>query len=78
MSTLLTIAVTTRLSEIEISSVFRLVADAVAVDQAPALNEAALLQLRRTHSATQHLLVSEDEQLVGYAQLTSGSEWSAG
>jgi mycothiol synthase len=50
----------------------------VAVDQAPALNEAALLQLRRTHSATQHLLVSEDKELVGYAQLTSGSEWSAG
>jgi len=36
------------------------------------------LQLRRTHAATKHLLVSEDEELVGYAQLASGPEWSAG
>ncbi len=78
MSTLLTIAVTTQLGETEISSVLGLVAKAVAVDQAPALNEAALLQLRRTHAATKHLLVSEDEELVGYAQLASESEWSAG
>ena len=78
MSTLLTIAVTTQLGETEISSVLGLVAKAVAVDQAPALNEAALLQLRRTHAATKHLLVSEDEELVGYAQLASGPEWSAG
>lgn len=75
---LLTIAVTTRLSETEISSVLGLVAKAVAVDQAPALNEAALLQLRRTHAATKHLLMSENEELVGYAQLASGPEWSAG
>jgi len=66
MSTLLTIAVTTQLGETEISSVLGLVAKAVAVDQAPALNEAALLQLRRTHAATK------------YAQLASGPEWSAG
>jgi mycothiol synthase len=78
MSTLLTIAVTTRLSETEISSVLGLVAKAVAVDQSPALNEAALLQLRRTHAATKHLLVSENEELVGYAQLAAGPEWSAG
>jgi hypothetical protein len=50
----------------------------VAVDQAPALNEAALLQLRRTHAATNICWMSENEELVGYAQLASGPEWSAG
>jgi mycothiol synthase len=78
MSTLLTVAVTTRLSETEINSVLGLVAKAAAVDPAPALNEAALLQLRRTHAATKHLLVNEDQELIGYAQLTPGPEWSAG
>jgi mycothiol synthase len=78
MSTLLTIAVTTGLSETEISSVLGLVAKAVAVDQSPALNEAALLQLRRSHAATKHLLVSQNQDLVGYAQLAAGPEWSAG
>jgi mycothiol synthase len=78
MSTLLTIAVTTRLSETEINSVLGLVAIAAATDQKPALNEAALLQLRRSHTTTKHLLVSEDEELIGYAQLAPGPEWSAG
>jgi mycothiol synthase len=74
----LSISVTNQLSEAEISDVLRLVAEAEAVDHMPALNEAALLRLRRTHPTTKHLLVSEDGQLVGYAQLESGSEWSAG
>jgi len=78
VSTLLTIAVTTQLTETEINSVLRLLADVEAVDQVPALNEAALLQLRRRHPTTEHLLVSEDEELVGYAQLESGPVWSAG
>ena len=43
-----------------------------------ALNEAALLRLRRPHPTTQHVLVSEQDDLVGYAQLESGTEWSAG
>ena len=78
MSELLTIAVATELTETEINGVLRLVADAEAVDHMRALNEAALLRLRRPHPTTQHLLVSEDEDLVGYAQLESGTEWSAG
>ena len=78
MSKLLTISVATELSGIEINSVLRLVADAEAVDQIRALNEAALLRLRRTHPTTRHVLVSEQEELVGYAQLESGAEWSAG
>jgi mycothiol synthase len=75
---LLTITVATQLTATEINSVLRLVAEAEAVDQIRALNEAALLRLRRTRPTTQHLLVSEDEYLVGYAQLESGAEWSAG
>ncbi|HZL75215.1 MAG TPA: mycothiol synthase [Propionibacteriaceae bacterium] len=78
MSELLTIAMATELSEKEIKGVLRLVADAEAVDQMKALNEAAVLRLRRPHPTTQHVLVSEDQQLVGYAQLESGTEWSAG
>ena len=78
MSKLLTISVATELSGTEIDSVLRLVADAEAVDQIRALNEAALLRLRRTHPTTRHVLVSEQDELVGYAQLESGAEWSAG
>ena len=78
MSELLTIAMATELSEKEIEGVLGLVADAEAVDQMKALNEAAVLRLRRPHPTTRHVLVSENEQLVGYAQLESGIEWSAG
>ena len=78
MSEVLTIAVATELTETEINGVLRLVADAEAVDQMRALNEAALLRLRRAHPTTQHLLVGEDHELVGYAQLESGTEWSGG
>jgi mycothiol synthase len=78
VSKLLTISVTTELSGTEIDSVLRLVADAEAADQIRALNEAALLRLRRTHPTTRHVLVSEQDELVGYAQLESGAEWSAG
>jgi mycothiol synthase len=78
VSKLLTISVATELSGTEINSVLRLVADAEAVDQIPGLNEAALLRLRRTHPTTRHVLVSEQDELVGYAQLESGAEWSAG
>jgi mycothiol synthase len=78
MSKLLTLSVATELSGTEINSVLRLVADAEAVDQIPGLNEAALLRLRRTHPTTRHVLVSELDELVGYAQLESGAEWSAG
>jgi len=78
VSKLLTISVATELSGTEIDSVLRLVADAEAVDQIRALNEAALLRLRRTHPTTRHVLVSEQDELVGYAQLESGAEWSAG
>jgi mycothiol synthase len=78
VSTLLTISVATRLSEAEINSVRRLVADAEAVDQTRAINEAALLQLRRPHPTTRHFLVREDGDLVGYAQLESGTDWSSG
>ena len=77
MSTLLTVAVTTQLSESEINSVLRLVADAAAVDGVWPLNEAALLHLRRTHPTSKHVLVNENEELVGYAQLESGPEQSA-
>ena len=78
MSELLTIAMATELTETEINGVLRLVADAEAVDQMRALNEAALLRLRRPHPTTQHILVSEDVDLVGYAQLESDTEWSGG
>jgi len=78
VSKLLTISVATELSRTEIDSVLRLVADAEAADQIRALNEAALLRLRRTHPTTRHVLVSEQDELVGYAQLESGAEWSAG
>lgn len=78
MSTLLTVAVVSQLSEAEISSVLRLRTDAETVDQIVALNEAAVLRLRRPHPTTRHLLVSEDGDLVGYAQLELGTEWSAG
>ena len=77
MSKLLTISVATELSGTEIDSVLRLVADAEAADQIRALNEAALLRLRRTHPTTRHVLVGEQDELVGYAQLESGAEWSA-
>jgi mycothiol synthase len=78
MSELLAIAVAAELTETEINGVLQLVADAEPVDQMRALNEAALLRLRRPHPTTQHLLVSEGEDLVGYAQLESGTEQSAG
>ncbi len=78
MSTLLTIAVVSQLSEAEITRVLRLRTDAEAVDHLVALNEAAVLRLRRPHPTTRHLLVSEDGDLVGYAQLELGTEWSAG
>jgi len=72
------VAVADELSETEINGVLRLVADAETVDRISALNEAALLRLRRPHPTTQHILVSEGEELVGYAQLESGPDWSAG
>jgi mycothiol synthase len=75
---LLTFAVVSQLSEAEINSVLRLRADAEAVDQIVALNEAAVLRLRRPHPTTRHLLVSEDGDLVGYAELELGTEWSTG
>lgn len=78
MSKLLTVAVAPKLTEDEINGVLQLMADAEAVDAMKALNEAALLRLRRPHSTTQHILVSEGEDLLGYAQLESGTEWSAG
>jgi mycothiol synthase len=78
MSKLLTVAVAPKLSEDEINGVLQLMADAEAVDHMKALNEAAVLRLRRRHPTTQHLLVSEGEDLLGYAQLESGTEWSAG
>jgi mycothiol synthase len=78
MSGLLTIAVATELTETEINGVLRLVGNADAVDHKLALNEAGLLRLRRRHPTTQHLLVSEGDELVGYAQLESGTEWSGG
>jgi mycothiol synthase len=78
MSKLLTVAVAPKLSEDEINGVLQLMADAEAVDHMKALNEAAVLRLRRRHPTTQHLLVSEGENLLGYAQLESGTEWSAG
>lgn len=75
---MLGVAVADELSETEINGVLRLVADAETVDRISALNEAALLRLRRPHPTTQHILVSEGEELVGYAQLESGPDWSAG
>jgi mycothiol synthase len=78
MSELLTIAKAAELTEPEVNGVLRLLADAEAVDGVRTLNEAALLRLRRRHPTTQHLLVSEGTNLVAYAQLESGTEWSAG
>ncbi len=78
MSEVLTIATAAELTEPEVNDVLRLVADAEAVDEVWTLNEAALLRLRRPHPTTQHLLVSEGANLVAYAQLESGTEWSAG
>jgi mycothiol synthase len=78
MSELLTVAVAAELTETEVTGVLKLVADAEAVDHKRALNEAALLRLRRPHPTTKHLLVCEQEDLAGYAQLESGTEWSAG
>jgi mycothiol synthase len=78
MSELLTVVVAAELTEAEVNGVLKLVADAEAVDHMRALNEAALLRLRRPHPTTKHLLVSEHRDLVGYAQLESGIEWSAG
>jgi len=78
VSKVLGVAVADELSETEINGVLRLVADAETVDRISALNEAALLRLRRPHPTTQHILVSEGGELVGYAQLESGPDWSAG
>lgn len=78
MSEPLSVAVAAELTETEASGVLKLIADAEAVDHMRALNEAALLRLRRPHPTTQHLLVSEYQDVVGYAQLESGTEWSAG
>jgi mycothiol synthase len=78
MSEQLAIASAAELNETEINGVLKLVAAAEPIDQMRALNEAALLRLRRPHPTTQHLLVSEGAELVGYAQLESGTEWSAG
>jgi mycothiol synthase len=78
VSTLLTISVATELTETEINDVLHLVADAKARDHTPALNEAALLRLRRAHPTTKHVLVTEDGTLLGYAQLEWGAQWSAG
>jgi mycothiol synthase len=78
VSEVLTIATAAELTEPEVNDVLRLVADAEAVDEVWTLNEAALLRLRRPHPTTQHLLVSEGANLVAYAQLESGTEWSAG
>ena len=75
---MLTISVAQQLSDQEINSVRHLVAAAEAVDQIRALNEAALLQLRRPHPTTRHLLANADGELLGYAQLESRTEWSAG
>ena len=54
MSELLTIAMATELTETEIDNAL-LVADAEAVDRMKALNEAAVLRLRRPHPTTQTL-----------------------
>jgi mycothiol synthase len=78
MSEQLAIASAAELNETEINGVLKLVAAAEPIDQMRALNEAALLRLRRPHPTTQHLLVSDGAELVGYAQLESGTEWSAG
>jgi mycothiol synthase len=78
MSELLTVAVAAELTETEVNGVLKLVADAEPIDHMRALNEAALLRLRRPHPTTKHLLISEHDDLVGYAQLESGIEWSAG
>jgi mycothiol synthase len=78
MSEPLTVAVAAELTEPEVTGVLKLVADAEPIDHMRALNEAALLRLRRPHPTTKHLLISEHDDLVGYAQLESGTEWSAG
>jgi mycothiol synthase len=78
VSRLSTIAVATQLTDAEIDSVLRLASDAEMVDQMKALNEAALLRLRRPHSTTRHLLAIEDGELAAYGQLESDTEWSAG
>jgi mycothiol synthase len=78
MSEPLTVAVAAELTETEVNGVLKLVAAAEPIDRMRALNEAALLRLRRPHPTTKHLLISEHEDLVGYAQLESGTEWSAG
>jgi mycothiol synthase len=78
MPELLAVSVATELTETEINGVLALVNAAEAVDHIRALNEAATLRLRRPHPTTRHLLVSENGNLLGYAQLESGPEWSAG
>jgi mycothiol synthase len=78
MSEPLTVAVAAELTETEVNGVLKLVADAEPIDHMRALNEAALLRLRSPHPTTKHLLISEHDDLVGYAQLESGTEWSAG
>jgi mycothiol synthase len=78
MSEPLTVAVAAELTETEVNGVLKLVADAEPIDHMRALNEAALLRLRRPHPTTKHILISEHDDLVGYAQLESGTEWSAG
>ena len=78
MSELRPIEVAAELTGTEINGVLQLVAEAESVDQIRALNEAALLRLRRPHSTTQHLLVSEGDHVMAYAQLESGTEWSVG
>jgi GNAT superfamily N-acetyltransferase len=75
---LLTISVAAELTAIEINDVLHLVADAKARDHTPALNEAAMLRLRRPHPITKHVLVSEDGTLLGVRPAGVGPEWSAG
>ena len=69
MSKLLTVAVAPKLSEDEINGVLQLMADAEAVDHMKALNEAAVLRLRRRHPTTQHLQVSAEDRLLGIGSL---------
>ena len=72
MSERLKITTATQLSPEEIAAILTLVEQATRADGVPALNEAALLHLRRGHSGIEHMIATTDGQIVGYAQRHDG------
>ena len=78
MPTRAALASSTELNDHEVSQILELVGRATAADGAAPLNEAAVLHLRHPRADVEHLRLRIGDQLVGYAQLESGSDASVG